>query len=167
MREIELKFEINNFKKIIPQIKKLGGKLDWEGEEEVYYFDTPKKRLKNEGKTLRLKKINNKATLTVKLDVGNDKHYKIKEEFEIKVNDFYEAKLIIKKLGFIESFKYKKYRQHWKIADAAIELDIVKHKYFVEIEGSKKEINEIAHALNLDWKKSTTKSYLDIVKKIY
>lgn len=166
-REIELKFEVDDFKEIISKIKKMGGNLDWEGEEEIYYFDNTERQLKNTGKTLRLKKINGRVALTLKLDIGNEKHYKVKEEFEIKVGNLSETRIIFKELGFIESFKYKKYRQHWKINDISIELDTLKHKHFIEIEGSKKEIREIAEKLNLAWDKSTTKSYLDIIKKIY
>ena len=48
--------------------------------------------------------------------------------------------------------------------NAFVELDTLNSKKFVEIEAPHKTLRKIAQLLNLDFTKSTTKSYTHIVK---
>ena len=85
---------------------------------------------------------------------------------QIKIDDIKSTKEILKNLGLVECLYYKKFRQHWTLGKTAIELDKLRHIYFVEIEAPKKEINELAKILGLDWKQSNTKNYLEILKEL-
>lgn len=166
MKEIELKFKVKNFKGVRSKLKKLDAKLVWCGQEQSYFFDTPQNTLKNNKKVLRIKK-QDKITLTFKDKSANgDKKYKIAYEHEIVIDDIKTAKEILKGLGFIQWFEYTKYREHWKLKDAVVELDTLENHYFVEIEASKKRINELAQLLGFDWSQSTSKNYLEILKEI-
>ncbi|MDA2922096.1 class IV adenylate cyclase [Patescibacteria group bacterium AH-259-L07] len=166
MKEIEVKFKVDNFKSVRPKLKKLGAKLDFKGREHSYFFDTTQYRLKKNKQVLRIKK-QDKARLTFKdKSAHHDKKYKISDEYQVEISDIRIAKEILKRLGFVQWFEYKKYREHWKLPDAVVELDKLENNYFVEIEASKKRINELAQLLELDWNQSTTKNYLEILKEI-
>jgi len=69
-----------------------------------------------------------------------------------------------KKIGFFEVLYYTKAREHWSLPKAFIELDNLSGKKFVEIEASHKRLKELAQKLGLDFAKSTTKSYTQILK---
>ena len=169
MEETEVKFKVKNFRDVIPKIKKLGASLEWKGIEENYFFDTPTNKLKKKRQRLRLRKWekhSNSLTLKIK-PIKMTRGYKVRSEFQIIVDDLKIARDILKNLGFVEYFQYKKHRQHWKLKDAIIELDKIRDShYFVEIEAKKSKINQLAMLLNLDWKQSTSKGYLAILKKL-
>ena len=167
MKETEVKFFVKNFNTIRPKLKKMGGRLIWKGTEESWFFDTHKNTLKRKGQMLRIKKLANHGfTLTFKNAAKkNDKKYKSREEKEVTINNSETARNIFKNIGFKEVFKYTKLREHWDLGKAHIELDKLKNKYIVEIESSKKEIGRIAKLLGLDWAKSTTETYIRILKE--
>ncbi|MDI6734459.1 MAG: class IV adenylate cyclase [Patescibacteria group bacterium] len=168
MREIELKFKVKNFKNIVPKLKKLGAKLLWQGIEENYYFDTPNADLKKKSVYLRIRKWpGHSNSLTLKVSpLHKTKKYKILREYQVSVSDLKTTRIILENLGFVEKWHYKKYRKHWKLGGVVIELDWVKNHRIVEIEGSKKKINELAKKLGLDFKDSTTKGYLNILNLV-
>ncbi|MBI2055022.1 MAG: class IV adenylate cyclase [Candidatus Sungbacteria bacterium] len=168
MKEIELKFRVANFKEIIPKLKKLGGKCVWRGIEESYFYDTPAKTLKRKHQMLRLRSwAEHSYSLALKLEPEHShKRYKVRDEFQIIVDDINATREILKHLGFVEYIRYKKYREHWKLPGAFIELDTLKHLHFVEIEASKDRINQLAQILRLDWGQTTTQGYLSILRDL-
>lgn len=165
MNETEVKFRVKSFTAIRARIKKLGGKLEWKGEERNYFFDTPGKMLHRRKATLRLReRENGPAALTIKITPERDHgKYKVMREYEITVSDVAETAQMLKLLGFEQWFQYKKQREHWALGGAHVELDAVDGLKFVEIEASKKKIDALAKKLGLDWKTSTTKGYLSIL----
>ncbi|MDA2935968.1 class IV adenylate cyclase [Patescibacteria group bacterium AH-259-L05] len=166
MKEVELKFKVNNFKSVRPKLRKLGARCMFKGMEHSYFFDTPNNMLNKKDQMLRIKK-QDKYTLTFKgPPYSRDKKYKIKDEYEIVINDIKTAKEILKGLGFVQWLEYRKHREHWKLKDAVVELDILENNYFVEIEAVKERINELAQLLKLDWNQSTTKNYIQILEEI-
>lgn len=115
---------------------------------------------------MRLRKWSGHSnTLTLKVKSLEDTKYKLRDEYQIEINDIFTAAEILKNLGYGEVLNYKKYREHWKLGDSSIELDELNGIKIVEIEGSKEKINELAGILNLDFEKSTTKSYPQILRE--
>lgn len=167
MKETEVKFRVKNFGGIVKKLKKMGAVLDWRGLEASYYFDTPDNKLKTKKQNLRLRKWSGHSnTLTLKIPPRkNHKKYKVQNEYQIEINNIKTAADILKNLGFVECLRYKKYRQHWKIKGASIELDAMDGRRFVEIEASENKINELAEVFNLDWNLATTKSYVSILRR--
>lgn len=166
MKEIEVKFEVKNFKDKKIRLQKLGAELIWKGKEKNFYFDARDGKLKKSGAVLRLREWGGLSnTLTLKIDTKNkNKKYKIRKELQIEIDNIAEASKIFSALGFSGIFRYSKYREHWKLKDASIELDRLENgRCFVEIESTQKRINELAKILKLDWEKSTTNSYLTIL----
>jgi len=168
MKEIEIKFRVKKLDETRSRLQKLGARLMWKGMEESRFFDTPTGDLRKRGQMIRLRKNENyKNTFTIKTPSAEDgKRHKIKNELEITIDDISTAQKILRSLGFTkEYFRYKKYREHWRINGASIELDKTRGGCFVEIEASKQAIDRLAKKLGLDWAQSTTKGYVSILKK--
>lgn len=166
MKEIEVKFKVSGFDEARSKLEDLGASLVWQGEEENWFYDTKEGDIAKKGETLRIKKWGGHSnTITFKAKKEKSAQYKIRDEYQIEINDEQMGREILKQLGFDEVLEYKKYREHWKLDDAVIELDKLNNMYFVEIEASEERINELAEILNLDWEKSTTKSYTELLRE--
>lgn len=173
MKEIEVKFRVKDFKEIKRIARKLvesNAFLSWKGRERSYYFDSSDGELARKSMVLRLRNWKRKET-TMTLKISGDKSrktkFKIREELQIEISDFKTVKKILEKLGFKERLNYSKNRSHWILGKVKIELDQLDKRWFVEIEGSKKDIEKTASLLGLDWAQSTTESYLDLIKKFH
>ena len=165
-KEIELKFFVKSFEGILPRLKKLGGRLKWKGIEKNWFYDTPKEDLRKKGDNLRLRKWRGHSeTMTFKNKTVHKKNFRRSNEFQLETNVDMMRK-IFKGLGFNEFLYYQKYREHWVLPGrVSIELDKLKGKNIVEIEASPKKIKELALKLGLNWKTSTTKGYLGLLRE--
>ncbi len=167
MKEIEVKFIVKDLKPAARILKKLRAVRAWKGTEESYYFDLPGHVLRNRGIVLRLRRWKGDSdTLTCKIEPArNAGKISAREELQTTLGDHAAMRAILGALGYRESFRYQKNREHWKLGKTAIELDALGKRKFVEIEGTKKEIERLARLLKLDWERSTVRSYVDILGK--
>lgn len=167
MKEIEVKFAVEDLKPAARMLKKLGAVRVWRGTEESSYFDLPGRALRNRGIVLRLRRWKGDSdTLTCKIEPArNTEKISAREELQTTLGDRTAMRAILETLGYRESFRYRKNREHWKLGKTAIELDTLGKKKFVEIEGTKREIERLARLLKLDWERSTVRSYVDILGK--
>lgn len=166
--EVEVKFLVEDFRMIRAKLRKMRARLAWKGRNPTLYFDVPSATLRKAGKILRLqKRPGHPGKLTLKSGTGRkDRRYKIQKEWKVTVTDFDAVRDILKSIGFVVVFRYMKKREHWLLRDAAIELDELDDgRRFVEIEGSKKRIAELARVFGLDWNNSTSVSYFDLLRK--
>jgi adenylate cyclase, class 2 len=170
-REIEVKFPVKNFDEIRKKLKKrFRAKRVGEGLEKITFFDRPSKKLARRDMQLRVKewRIRPRTVSTMTLKTphkkGGTKYKEMKEE-EIKINDARIAIGILEGVGFVESFRYTKYRDRWKLHGVTIELDTLKDgRRFVEIEASKQHIRSMAKLLCLDMKTASTKGYVSLIR---
>ncbi len=167
-KEIEIKFKVKNFNPIINRLKLVGGKLEWKGREESFYYDTPGQYLREQNKVLRFRREpSGRNILTLKTDLPKAKGlFKIRNEYQISTDHFKETHRILRHLGYWPWLHYTKKRQHWQVGKAHVELDILSGKKYVEIEGSRKIINQLSTILDLDWQNIESRSYASLVKKI-
>ncbi|MBI4994777.1 class IV adenylate cyclase [Candidatus Peregrinibacteria bacterium] len=167
MQEIELKFSVADFRAIRSKLKKIGGKLVWKGTEQNFFFDTPTLDLRRKKHTLRLREWPPKsASITVKAPpIKQSQKYSIRSEYQIEIDNATLGTQILKRIGFVQWLHYTKHREHWKLKNAAVELDKINGRFFVEIEAPQKTIEKMAQTLGLDWQKRTTKGYLDILQE--
>lgn len=168
MREIEVKFEVDGFEEIRERLKKLKAKLIWEGNEENFYFDFTDRQLRRGGKMLRLREWKgHSVSVTLKEKILNTSdRYKIRNELELEAPDMKTAKAFLGALGLQKTKSYTKYRWHWAVGNAYVELDSLGGRYFVEIEGTKKKIQHLAKRLGLDWNRATTESYITLIDRM-
>jgi adenylate cyclase class 2 len=87
--------------------------------------------------------------------------HKSREEFETAVSDAANAAKILNRLGFLDCFRYEKYRTEFARSHepGVVMLDETPIGNFLEIEGPPDWIDETAHELGFDEDKYMTASY--------
>jgi adenylate cyclase class 2 len=165
--EIEVKFIIDDVATIRQRILGLGASLHHPRTyEDNWCFDTSDQRLQREDRLLRLRR-DHRILLTYKEPpLAEETAFKIRQEYEIEVNDFEQTRALLDKLGFSPSLRYEKYRETFRYSEAEILLDETPLGAFVEIEGSRESIDTIAKALRLDDSNRITASYGDIFEAV-
>lgn len=166
-REVELKFFVDDLEPIRKRLKKIGAKCSWAGKEKDLLLDSKSQLIRKRRGTLRLRDSFDKI-LTYKEPVkgGKNKKFKIRNEYEVSVDDVDTLKFILGRLGFSPWFSFTKpHREYWRYQGAAITLDLYPFCKFVEVEASQKKIKEIAKKLGLDFARSTTKSYVALLRE--
>lgn len=170
--EIEVKFSIADrgvFRRILLEV----------GAEEVsprtyeknIRFDTPRERLKQEGKLLRLRH-DALSRLTFKGESSKDvdSEARVREELEVTVDDFNTMALILERVGFVRSQIYEKYRETYQLEEVEIVIDEMPFGDFVELEGDDRDLQAAARKLGLDWNRRILANYLalmEIIKNRY
>lgn len=165
-KEIELKFIVKNLEPVREKLKQLGAHCIWSGRERNWFFDTREQTLKTRRDSALRIKLMGDATLTMKMGQRIERGVKVVHEYQTHIDNPEAVKVILKRLGLQLDFYYSKRREHWKFKNAYIELDILDSgEKFVEIESSQNGIRSLARKLKLDFAKSSTKSYTQILKK--
>lgn len=104
--------------------------------------------LTKRGIDLRCRKQDEEVFLTLKGPTDLSSGYKIREEVEIKCNDFNKLLTLFSHLGYRRRRHLSKTRKVLKTNNVMITIDIYKKLGFVlEIEGKKEQINKILDML--------------------
>jgi adenylate cyclase class 2 len=149
MNEIEVKILGIDKKEIIAKLQKLGARKVFEGEIAGIAFETKDNRMQKKHNLLRLRKEGRESVLGFKGKKKKSK-FKIREEIEVKVDDFNAMKEILLRLGFFPKHQSIKYRVSYMLSKAIVEIDTYRNlsiPAFLEIESSSKK--EIERAVNL------------------
>ena len=160
--EIEVKFYLKDLDSMRKQILALGAESEKRVFETNIRFEDADKTLIKKKSLLRLRK-DTKTTLTFKSvpDI-KDSEFKILNEIEVEVNDFSLMSLILESLGFHNEQAYEKWRESFTIDGTILCLDTLPYGNFLEIEGKKENIKELASRLDLKWNKKIILNYLEI-----
>lgn len=166
MKEIELKFKVEeDYGVFKSKIEKTGVKYRGKYQQTDIWLDTKDGRLRQERKGLRIRQQNGKATLTLKSKQVYGK-FREAEELEVVIDDFKKTFGIFGELGFEIYIKIKKEREIWKLGDIEVCLDKVEDLgVFLELEGSKKGIEEAIKRLGLKTSARITKHYGELYKE--
>ena len=102
-------------------------------------------------------------TLTYKEPVpGSDPAYKIVKELEVEVNDFDRMEQILCSLGFQPVRKYEKWRETFTLGGTKLLLDEMPCGAFLELEGRRGPIRDLAAQLGRDWEERIVLNYMQI-----
>ncbi|MFP4649664.1 MAG: class IV adenylate cyclase [Desulfobacterales bacterium] len=165
--EIEVKFYLPDPEVIRSRIREYGAQYRSGTFERNIRFEDSDFSLVKKNALLRLRKTDSRAELTYKAEPPEkNRDFKIHRELEITVSDFDTAEAILSELGFLGQQVYEKYRETWHIKDAVLCLDQMPFGHFLEIEGRRQEIREIANALGLDWDRRILSNYLAIFERL-
>lgn len=166
MVEIEVKIRIKNIKFHKEKILSLGGKLEKERfYEENTLYDLPSQHLYKKRQALRLRRMNKKTFLTFKGPPQKSRKFKIREEYETEVKNEKQLKKILKSLGLVPVFNYKKYRTIYRKKHLKICLDETSIGDFIELEGERNEIVKFAKTIGTLKKDFITQDYIQLIKK--
>lgn len=164
-KEIETKVKIPDLNSFINLIKELPFLLLKERYfEDNWCYDFEDRRLTKKDILLRLRKINNKITITLKGPTYKKKGLKYRKEWEVVINNGYNIKTILKNIGLQIIFRYQKYRTVFKYKNSLICLDETPIGNFLELEGREDEILEIASLLGFSKDNFIPLSYASLFK---
>ena len=166
--ETEVKFYLSSIDPIRTRVIDLGAVFKHRTFETNIRFEDAEKSLIQKKSLLRLRK-DNKITLTFKSKPPfKDHQFKVLKEFEVEVSDFDTMEHILKSLGFKEEQVYEKWREIYVLGDTHLCLDTMPYGDFLEIEGKKESIRQLASQIGLLWEKRILLNYLaifDIIKR--
>jgi adenylate cyclase, class 2 len=162
--EIEQKYRVSDVDSLRKKLIKLGARKSIKGYERNELFDMDG-ALRRQGRKLRLRRHGeDKAVLTLK-GPRQDGIHKTRMEVETRV-DYEPAKRILELLSFRVSETYNKLREEYKLGSCIVCLDYISQcGWFFEIEGTPKQINEIARKLELSDLDREHRSYRKLIKQ--
>ena len=167
-KEIEVKFRVQKLGGYREKLKKLQAQLEWMGKEKNIYFERNDAYLEQGGKVLRVREWpGHSASITSKSSAPktSGRRYDERREEQTDIADFASMCRILEMIGFDKVLVYEKKREHWKLGKVSIELDRLHGRSYVEIEGTKKQIDKIARLLGLDWEDRESRSYYRIARE--
>lgn len=160
--EIEVKFHLPDAKPVQDLILATGATHCGRVFETNIRFEDASNSLKKQGALLRLRK-NNRALLTFKSSLSRpDTQFKVHREIEVEVDDFDACHSILEGLGFHPEQAYEKWRETFVINNTELLIDTMPYGMFLEIEGEKAHIRNLANKLGLKWQERILLNYLEI-----
>jgi adenylate cyclase class 2 len=165
MIEIEVKIKIKNIEKTADKIIALGAELLKNRRlEENTLYDFPSQSLFHRKCALRLRTENKKAYLTFKGPPQKSRKFKIREEYETGVKNGKQMERILKKLGFISTYRYQKYRTTYRLKKCKLCLDETSIGDYLELEGQQSQIVRIAASLGFSKQEFIKLDYIQLSK---
>jgi len=140
----------------------------WSPSPEVFerntVFDTPSRALHGTGRLLRIREIDKRAIVTVKLPSENDGRHKVREEHQFETDDPAEAREVFVGLGYEPAWIYEKRRTTFRRdgETGIIEVDETPIGDFAEMEGDAKWIDLTAAAFGFSKQDYLLESYRDL-----
>ena len=171
--ETEIKLATGNPRQIRRRLTQLGFRpVRARHFENNTLFDFPNQRLRRARCLLRLRFAGGENLLTYKGAPVQSRNYKIRREIETTVQDGQELREILRQLGMREVFCYQKYRTAYA-PDGRQEGSEAPHAFFdetpignfLELEGPKRWIDEIARKLGYLRGDYITESYAALYRK--
>ena len=164
-REIEAKFPLENRGRVIAKLEELGAeRLYPETFEDNIVLDR-RGELRTRGALLRVRQFGRYTIVTFKGQLTYSDGIKSREEVQAGIESFDRAIALFEALGFRPTFRYQKKREVWRAGSSEILLDRTPIGDFLEIEGSDREIEQIAERLELEMKDAIRSSYIELYKK--
>jgi adenylate cyclase class 2 len=160
--EIEVKFYPPEIKPIRDRMLALGATRCGRVFEANIRFEDVPKSLKKRGILLRLRR-DDRSRLTFKSSPPHpDAQFKVRRELEVEVDDFDVCHSILEGLGFRPEQSYEKWRETFVLNNTNLLIDTMPYGVFLEIEGQKSHIRNIADRLGLKWEERILLNYLEI-----
>lgn len=160
--ETEIKFVDANLDRVRETLQVLGAERKGRWFERNLVFDDTGRTLRDRGVLLRLRR-DRAAVLTLKQPPEVEAEgVKTFVESETIVQDFDVMRDILEGLGYIVAFRYEKVREEWVYEGVHICLDNLPFGRFVELEGDREEILDLAEELRLSLDTSSTATYHEL-----
>lgn len=125
----------------------------WQPSPEVFerntVFDTPSEELLRSQRLLRIRQIDDRAVVTVKLPAVYDGPHKVREEHQFETNEAEQARQVFLGLGYQPAWIYEKRRTTFRKGgeNGVIEVDETPIGDFAEMEGEPEWIDRTARTL--------------------
>ena len=160
--EIEVKFFLFDLDAVRDRILELGAYSAGRLFETNIRFEDRANSLLEKKALLRLRK-DRRAKLTYKCKPAvSDVDYKIFNELEVEVSDFTKMRQILESLGYHKDQIYEKWRESYTLKGTDCCIDVMPFGNFLEIEGNKKEIKDVAAEIGMQWERRILLNYLEM-----
>lgn len=166
MVEIEVKVPVKKPAALREAILRSGARLEKERHsEEDTFFDLRSRALTVQKRALRVRRAGRKTFLTFKGAPQKSRRFKVREEHETEVRNEKALRRILRGLGFVRIFRYKKHRTVFRRGRLRISLDETPAGAFCEFEGEQSDIVKFARALGFSSAEMIKKDYVEIVRE--
>ncbi len=168
--EIEIKLEIQSLREIKRRLPALGFHVTQPRHfESNTLFDFPDLRLWKARCLLRLRRAGKTWLLTFKGAPVGSRRYKVRREIETRLEDGRMAGRILESLGLSPAFRYEKFRtvyspggRHARAGKGLLVCDETPIGNYLELEGPRRWIDEVACRLGFDVQDYITASYASL-----
>jgi adenylate cyclase, class 2 len=162
--EIEIKLAVHDPRSIRRRLRELGfRRVSKRLFERNLLYDFPDRRLKKEGSLVRLRFAGGRSLVTFKGRQIRQGRFKERPEIESRVSDGLEMGRVLEALGLRIAFRYEKYRSLYRKrgdnAHSEITFDETPIGTYLEIEGSRRWIDQMAKALGYGTQDYISASY--------
>lgn len=158
-REIEIKFRVADTRTLARKLRAAGFRIVTKRSHEMNtLYDLPGEVLRGRQQLLRLRQYGSEWTLTHKAKKKTGRHSS-REELETVVADGKKMDLILRALGYAQSFRYEKLRAEWTDGKGQVVVDQTPIGNFCEIEGPPRWIDATAKKLGVSQADYITKNY--------
>jgi adenylate cyclase class 2 len=162
-RETEIKLRVADVSAVRAALARVGAVLARARHfEDNVLFDDRAGSLRAAGTVLRLRTTAHGGVLTFKGPREVEGGVKSREERETAVEDPDQVQAILHRLGYRPLFRYQKYRESWTHRGQEIDVDETPIGAFVEIEGDREGIREVARDLGFSESDGITDSYVGL-----
>jgi adenylate cyclase class 2 len=163
-REIEIKLPVHDPRALRRRLAELGfRRASKRYFERNALLDFPDRKLRKKGSLLRLRSEPGRSLLTFKGPRIGAGRFKERVEIEARVHDAPETAGIFEALGLRVAFRYEKYRTLYRRRTdpphAEVAFDETPIGVYLEIEGPKRWIDQVARALGYTTREYITASY--------
>ena len=171
MLEIELKVEVASLDPVRERLTKKGAEFTGKDHEHDIYYNAPHRNFGETDEALRVRYYKDHTLLTYKGKKLKEYGLKAREEFNTTVESGEVFEKILSRLGFIRTAEVNKWRENYRLGDAAFALDTVEGLgTFVEIEimteengaGAEAKISTLAKEMGISGEPILA-SYLELV----
>jgi adenylate cyclase class 2 len=128
------------------------------------FLDTAARALSEQRLALRLRREPDSATLTYK-GAPQGGPVKSREEIETTVADADALELVFSRLGYVERWRFEKYREDYAIGGARVFVDDSSVGVFIEIEATPEQIKKTAALLGKSPADYVLSSYRSLAEK--
>jgi len=158
-REIEIKFRVTDLRALARKLRAAGFRLLTPRTHELNtLYDLPREVLRGRKELLRIRKYGSEWTLTHK-SRGETGRHSARVELETGVADGRKVDLILRALGYAQSFRYEKFRAEWTDGKGQVVVDETPIGKFCEIEGAPRWIDATAKKLGVSQADYISKNY--------
>ena len=178
-REVEVKFRLpDQVKELRERLIRLGARSLGEAHELDVYLDLPAGELTATDRVLRLRRDTRGGKLTYKGPSQGDAVFSDREEIEVKVADVEALETLLGRLGYRPGRRKEKYREPFVVGEGGAPngaprgvmafLDRLPFLgWYMELEGSREAIAQIAARLGLDLDAGIGRSYLELYREYW
>lgn len=125
-------------------------------------LDSSDRTLEESQRVLRLRRIGDRQLLTLKGPARFEDKIKHREELEIEVSDIDTLMAIFHRLGYAPVLRYEKDRETWNVNGVTVTLDHTPMGNFIELEGEKGRLSEVATTLGVTMDDAVRGSYVSL-----